>query len=435
MINIKEAWAIREEIFITLLNQAKTFIKKMGTPEKAEAGPANRVVALSEDNKLKNGVKVIEVSGVMTRKADPWAAMWGFANASTDSIRKQFDEAIEDKKVKAIIFNIDSPGGEVNGTPELAEAVYQARLKKPIVAYVSHQAASAAYWLASACNQVVAFDTAAVGSIGVIFQFWKWETDEIIDIVSNISPKKTVDVTSDEGRQQVQAHADKLGNIFLDSVARNRGVERSVALSDFGQGDIKIGDDALKAGMVDAIGDLSKAIAIAESLAKGEQVGEKNKPEARRKVMKIFAKIFKGSKAKLVVVDDEETDVEGMPVEEIDADWVKENLPEVADELREEGRSEENDRQEEVDDVDTDGSEEEESAKQEAKRDTKATAASLALGLNKMRAEKTGKQAAARQADGAAVADLNVDTSSPDDQDQALAIMGAAAKKAVGKAS
>lgn len=422
MINLKEAWAIREDIFRDFVKQHHE-AKASGTLPTSKAEGVARLETRGE-------VAIIEINGIITRRFDPFLAFFfGEGNGSNvEGIRAQLDEALEDDAVKAILLSIDSPGGELNGIPELAEAIFKARAKKPIIAHVSHQAASAGYWLASAANLIIAFESAAVGSIGVMFSFPEFKGDGTVDIVSSVSPKKLIDVSTEEGRELMQAHADKLGKIFIQTIARNRGVEFDSVIEDFGKGDIKIGDDALAAKMVDGLGSLEDAIAFAGDLQTSNQTEVKATGDKRN--MKILAKIRKGgAMAKLVVVDDEEQDVEGDEVDEIDAAWVKEHLPEVAEELKEDGAQEENDRQEEVDEVAVEGDEEEEK-KEEARRDMKATASGLALDLNKIRAKKTTETIEARKKDGEKVAAVKVDPTDPEQQDEALSIMAEAGRKA-----
>ena len=118
---------------------------------------------------------------------------------------------------------------------------------------------------------------------------------------------------------------------------------------------------------------------------------------------KIKAQIIDKMKAKLVVVDDENTDIEGMDVEEITADWIRENLPAVAEELSGEGADAEQDRQEAIDDVDA-GDHEEEDHKEAARKDRKVTADNLASTILKHRAAKAS--AAATDAKTGNVADV-----------------------------
>ena len=102
------------------------------------------------------------------------------------------------------MLEIDSPGGQIAGISEFADQV--AAAGKPIVAYISDIGASAAYWIASAADQVIIRDTAAAGSVGVVATLRRDKKDnDRIQIVSSQSPRKRVDPETEEGRSVLQA--------------------------------------------------------------------------------------------------------------------------------------------------------------------------------------------------------------------------------------
>ncbi len=91
---------------------------------------------------------------------------WFSGSSAYELLIKDIATAVADPAVKAIVLDIDSPGGEVTGVDELATAIRSMNAEKPIVAYGTGTVASAAYWIAAACDQVVISKTSAVGSIG-----------------------------------------------------------------------------------------------------------------------------------------------------------------------------------------------------------------------------------------------------------------------------
>lgn len=124
--------------------------------------------------------------------------------------------------------------------------IYQARGRKPIVAYIGGAGCSAAFWVATAADEVVIDATARLGSIGTVMTFRtrkKSDTDqtEVLEIVSSQSPNKRLDPASEEGRKAYQSELDNLADIFIDRVARNMGVSRETVLNDFGKGGVLIG--------------------------------------------------------------------------------------------------------------------------------------------------------------------------------------------------
>ncbi len=484
-----------------------TFKVVPGNPE----GGAFTSQHMTSEGDVINDIAVINVHGIITRKS--FGGFFGFlfgGGASTEDLRALIQKAVDNPMIKGIVLDFDTPGGDIDGTPELADFIHKVKDEKPIVAFVSTDASSAGFWLASATSAVVMHETAMVGSIGVLSTWFEGMSEGLIDIVSSVSPKKVIDVETPAGLAQMQAHVDTLGKLFVKAVAKFRDVTPSQVVRDFGQGDIKIGKHAVDAGMADHIGTVETAFEVmqhftaitrpstkmqtlifskdkfskdqAQSWAKAhsfvaEKIDEtedsfrirqrdpedfrtrslrtieieegitavvgKLKPEsqeqsgtsaAREKTKmkaKIKAIIEKGLKAKLVVVDDEETDVEGMDVEEIDADWIRENLPAVAEELAGEGGDEEEARQDDLDSVETE--DDEEAAQKKAHRkDRTKTAKDLSVVILAHRAKKKDKLIADRDAD---VQDADpgelVATTSVDD-DAGLEMMKKAGIKAHG---
>lgn len=200
-----------------------------------------------------------------------------FIDATTlDTFTKNFQQALDNPEISEIILNLDSPGGVITGVHECAEMIYQARGKKPITAYVSGMAASAAYWLGSAADEIVLDATASVGSIGVL----SIHTDDTakksqqgisqIQIMSSQSPRKRLDINTDEGRAEVQAQVDSIAEVFVENVARNRNVPVETVLSDFGQGSLLIGKYAVEKGLADRLGSLEQLIQEKSAKAKVE---------------------------------------------------------------------------------------------------------------------------------------------------------------------
>ncbi len=127
-------------------------------------------------------------------------------------------------------------------------------------------AASAAYWLASSCDEIVMDATASVGSIGVLSIHTddkaQKEKNGLVQthIVSSQSPRKRLDVATEEGRADMQSQVDAIADVFVENVARNRNVPIETVLSDFGQGSLCVGIHAVKQGMADRLGSLESLI-------------------------------------------------------------------------------------------------------------------------------------------------------------------------------
>lgn len=116
---------------------------------------------------IEDGVGVISIEGPIIRKPDLFARVI-FGATSSDEIGSALREAAGREDIKAVFLDIDSPGGTVAGTPELAAAVAALNEKKPVYAFTSGLMCSAAYWIASQARAVYATPSAQVGSIGVV---------------------------------------------------------------------------------------------------------------------------------------------------------------------------------------------------------------------------------------------------------------------------
>jgi capsid assembly protease len=209
------------------------------------------------------GVALVHVNGVISRYATMFHAICG--GTSTQMLAKDFNAAMDNPAVRSVVLYINSPGGEADGIHELAEMIYQARGRKPIVAYIGGAGCSAAFWVATAADEVVIDATARLGSIGTVMTFRtrkKSDTDqtEVLEIVSSQSPNKRLDPASEEGRKAYQSELDNLADIFIDRVARNMGVSRETVLNDFGKGGVLIGQRAVDVGMAHRLGSLEGVI-------------------------------------------------------------------------------------------------------------------------------------------------------------------------------
>jgi capsid assembly protease len=198
---------------------------------------------------------VLPIKGPIVRYGSLFSSMSG-AGATVETLAKDLTRAIEDDSFASILLDVDSPGGEASGIGELADMIYAARGMKPIVAYVSDLGASAGYWLASAAEEIVMAPTAAVGSIGCVMAVRDPSATKrsTIEFVSSASPHKRPDPLTESGRAQIQGLVDSLGDLFVQAVAQYRDVPTSKVLGEFGGGGLRVGQDAVDAGMADRLG-------------------------------------------------------------------------------------------------------------------------------------------------------------------------------------
>jgi len=206
---------------------------------------------------MRDSVAILPITGPIIRHGS-FLSMF-FQMTSLSVLAKDFKTVLDSDKVKSVILDIDSPGGQVSGVNEFAEMVYEARGTKPITAYVGGTGSSAAYWIASAADKIIIDATASLGSIGCVVAMWKQSGDRI-EIVSTQSPNKRPDPDSAEGRKEILKTADAIADQFIKSVARNRGTETDTVINDFGHGGVLVGDTAVRAGMADGLGNLETLI-------------------------------------------------------------------------------------------------------------------------------------------------------------------------------
>ncbi len=203
----------------------------------------------------RDGVAVIPICGPIYRYADWLVAMCG--GATVEEIARDLRLALDDPSVRSILLSIDSPGGEAAGIGELAGMIRAANATKPVCAYVSNQGCSAAYWLASAAGEIVAAPAAMLGSIGVVMGYTKRDDrpgTKTYEFVSSQSPNKRPDMETEKGRAEVQRIVDDLAEVFIASVAENRGTTSDQVASTFGRGGVLIGAKAVEVGMADRLG-------------------------------------------------------------------------------------------------------------------------------------------------------------------------------------
>lgn len=214
---------------------------------------------------VEKGVGIIEIHGVIGKKMNMFTRISG--GVSTQILKKDFAQAMEDPDVKAILLDVDSPGGTVDGTEELAAAIYSARIsgEKPIVAFTDGLMASAAYWIGSAAERIyISGETPWVGSIGVVtshVDYSKYEEKLGVKTTEIYAGRyKRIDSEynplSQEGREYLQAQVDYIYSIFANTIAKarpNLTIDASEGPIPWADGKIFIGRQAIEAGLVDGV--------------------------------------------------------------------------------------------------------------------------------------------------------------------------------------
>lgn len=214
------------------------------------------------------GVAVLPIDGPMVKKMNLFTQVSG--GASMQLAERDLRMALADPSINAIVLNIDSPGGTVDGTQELAQAVTRARAQKPVLAWSDGMMTSAAYWVGSAAEAVwISGDTPMVGSIGVrtvhvdMSEYHAQMGIKVTDLYSgkykNVGSSNAPLSKSD--KQNIQDELDYLYSIFVQNVAAQRGVSESKVLADMADGRIFRGKQAVSAGLVDGVATLDALVA------------------------------------------------------------------------------------------------------------------------------------------------------------------------------
>ena len=223
-------------------------------------------------------VGVIHISGIISRHADMLASFLGMGSAAIENIAKDFQSLLDNDEVKSIILDFDTPGGAITGVNELAEIIYNARGIKPIKAYVTGLACSAGYFLAAACDEIIIDEMGQVGSIGVMRVVSKSNEKSVI-FKSSQSPMKNIEAESELGKAEYQAKVDYLASIFIDKVAKYRGITAEEVINRGNRGGVLVGAVAVTAGLADRLGSMDQLIIELNNINKKENYKEKNMPE------------------------------------------------------------------------------------------------------------------------------------------------------------
>jgi len=258
-------WLIRPEKGRQILEFLQ--IRNSGVVFSAEAVAARTEERTKRDifYQVVGSTAVIPVHGIISQRVDMFTHV-SADGSSTQRISQDFDAAMADKDVKAIVLDIDSPGGSSFGVQELSDKIYNARGKKPIISVVNSEMASAAYWIGSAADKIVATPSSWAGSVGVYMLHSDYSRSEANDGVVNTFIKagkyKTegnpLEPLSSDARDDLQQKVNLIYADFLASLTRNRG--KIAARNNFGDGRMFLAKEALEARLIDEIGTLEGVV-------------------------------------------------------------------------------------------------------------------------------------------------------------------------------
>lgn len=242
---------------------AETLAKIHGQAQ-VSAARASNVSASS-----KGAVAVLPLYGLILHRGSAMDDLSGPGAASVQRFTQQFRQAVNDPNVQAVVIDIDSPGGTVEGVDELASEIRAARAKKKIIGVSNCLCASAAYYIASACTEIWASPSSLTGSVGV---YCSHEDDSayldklgvkvtMIAFGENKTSGNPYEALSDSARADMQEMVDAFGDMFEKAIAKGRGITQARVHGTFGQGKVFTAQKARDIGMVDKIGTLDDVLA------------------------------------------------------------------------------------------------------------------------------------------------------------------------------
>lgn len=206
-------------------------------------------------------VAVVPVRGVIAHRMGAMEDSSG--GTSAEGVARMLRSAMADSSVGSIVLDVDSPGGTVAGISELAGELFAMRGQgtKKIIAQVNSLAASAAYWLASQCDEIVCLPSGMAGSIGVFTvhqDLSKALEQEGVDVTLISAGKYKVEGNpfeplTEEAQAFIQARVDEAYSQFVKDVARGRGVTPAAVRGGYGEGRALTAKDAKSAGLIDRI--------------------------------------------------------------------------------------------------------------------------------------------------------------------------------------
>ncbi len=224
------------------------------------------IAANGGDAENRGVVAVMQLFGLMAHHMSDMEESSG--GISVEKFTKRFQAAVNDPNIRAIVLDVDSPGGSVLGVHELAAEIFAARERKPVTAVANAVAFSAAFWIATAAGRFVVTPSGAVGSIGVFAAHQDFsEMEKMIGVKTTLvsagkfkTEGNPFEPLSDEARAAIQKEVDEFFGMFVKAVARHRGVSVSDVRSGFGEGRMVLAAEAKRLGMVDAVSTLGQEI-------------------------------------------------------------------------------------------------------------------------------------------------------------------------------
>lgn len=262
--------ALCASVLVNFILAATAFRRFEGAGGDVEFRPRFREMIVERGERGSgNKIAVISLRGLIST-----SVAGNVGESMVDDLRWQFEQARNDDDVRAVVFEVDSPGGEVTASDMIYNAVVKTRAKKPVVVYMESLAASGGYYVSCGGKYLMANETSITGSIGVIIQTLNYEqlfnkiglasvvfkSGKFKDMLNGARP-----ITPEE-RDYIQSFLMKIYEKFLGIVAKERSLPADGLRNGIADGRILSGRDALEFKLIDGLGQIEDAYAKAREL-------------------------------------------------------------------------------------------------------------------------------------------------------------------------
>lgn len=263
--------ALCVSVLVNFALAAAAFTRLGSAAREQEPRPRFRETVVERVNRATDDkIAVIALRGLISS-----SITGSVGDSMVDDMRLAFEQARNDEHVRAVVLEIDSPGGEVTASDVIYNAVVKTRMKKPVVVYMDSVAASGGYYVACGGKFLIANETSITGSIGVIIQTLNYEqlfnklglasivfkSGKFKDMLNGARP-----ITPEE-REYVQSFVMGTYDKFLGIVAKERNLPADMLRSTIADGRILSGRDARDHQLIDQLGQIEDAYEKAKELA------------------------------------------------------------------------------------------------------------------------------------------------------------------------
>src|SRR3989440_8281411 len=267
--------ALCASLFVNFVLMVTAFQRLGGGIREAEPIPRFREILLQRGARASlDKIAVITMRGLISSSLPGTVS-----DSMVDDMRAALEQARDDSRVKAIVLEVDSPGGEVTASDAIYSALIKARARKPVVIYMDSLAASGGYYIACGGKFLMANETTITGSIGVIIQTLNYEqlfnkvglasvvfkSGKFKDILNGARPM------TPEERDLIQRFVMETYDKFLGVVSKERSLPADMLRNNIADGRILSGKEALNDKLIDGLGQIEDAFAKAKQLGNAPQ--------------------------------------------------------------------------------------------------------------------------------------------------------------------